>query len=97
MVEREQCHGGAVAKDRPSATSKFGAESTRELAQRLSGGIEVLLLWHPEIDLVELSLHDIATGAEVQIEIAPGDANDAFYHPYVYMARRESWPSIADG
>jgi hypothetical protein len=96
MVERGQCHGGAVA-DRPSATSNSGGEPTRELAQRLSGGVEVLLLWHPEIDLVELSLHDIATGVEFQIEVAPGDANDAFHHPYAYVAKRDPWPSIADG
>ncbi len=34
---------------------------TRELAQRLSGRVEVLLLWQPEADRVELSVHDLAT------------------------------------
>jgi len=96
VVERGQCDGGAVATDRPSA-SKFGSEPSRELAQRLNGGVEVLLLWHPELDLVELCLHDIATGEELQIEVAPGDANDAFYHPYAYVAKRDSRPRIADG
>lgn len=97
MVERGQSHGGAVAKDRPSAKSRFGRKPTRELAQRLSGGVEVLLLWHPELDLLELSMHDIGTGVEFQIEVAPGDAIDAFNHPYAYVARRDSRPSIADG
>jgi hypothetical protein len=63
---------------------------TRELAQRLSGTVEVLLLWHPEIDRVELSLRDLATGAGFHIEVAPGNAIDAFYHPYAYAARREN-------
>ena len=60
---------------------------TRELAQRRSGGDEVLLLWHPESDRVELSVRNLATGAGCQIEVAPGDAIDAFYHPFAYAAR----------
>jgi hypothetical protein len=56
----------------------------RELAQRLTGDVEVLLLWHPDIDLVELSLHNQASGADCQVVVAPEHAIDAFYHPYVY-------------
>jgi hypothetical protein len=63
---------------------------TRELAQRLSGTAEVLLLWHPEIERVELSVRDLATGAGFRIDVAPGSAIDAFYHPYAYAARREN-------
>jgi len=65
---------------------------TRELAQRLSGTAEVLLLWYPEIDRLELSVQDLATGAGFYIEVAPANAIDAFYHPYAYAyaARREN-------
>jgi hypothetical protein len=63
---------------------------TRELAQRLSGTAEVLLLWHPEIDRLELSVQDLSTGAGFSIEVAPVNAIDAFYHPYAYAARREN-------
>jgi hypothetical protein len=62
----------------------------RELAQRLSGTVEVLLLWHPEIDGVELSVRDPATGAGFDIEVAPANAIDAFYHPYAYAAGLEN-------
>jgi hypothetical protein len=62
----------------------------RELAQRLSGTHKVLLLWHSEGDRVELSVRDLATGAGFHMEVAPGDAIDAFYHPYAYAARREN-------
>jgi hypothetical protein len=62
---------------------------TRELAQRLSGTVEVLLLWHPAIEQVELSVCDFATGAGFHMEVAPGNALDAFHHPYAYAARRE--------
>lgn len=61
--------------------------TTRELAQRQSGADEVLLLWHPESDRVELSVRNLATGASCEIEIAPADAIDAFYHPFAYAAR----------
>ena len=57
-----------------------------ELAQRLSGPDEVLLLWHPESQQVQLSVHDAATGAVFDLDVAPANAIDAFYHPYAYMA-----------
>ena len=62
---------------------------TRELAQRLTGGDEVLLLWHPESDRVELAIRNLATGADCQIEVAPADAMDAFHHPFAYAGRCE--------
>ena len=66
-------------------------ELPRELAQRLSGTVEILLFWHPAIDGVELRVRDLATGESFQIEVAPGNALDAFHHPYAYAARRENF------
>ena len=66
------------------------APPVRELAQRRSGTLEVLLLWHAQIDVVELSVRDVATGGGFHAEIAPGRAIDAFYHPYVYAPENES-------
>jgi hypothetical protein len=63
--------------------------TTRELAQRTSGTDEILLLWHPENDRVEISIRDLATGAGFQVEVTPGCAIDAFYHPYAYAASSE--------
>lgn len=71
-------------------TDEWLRAPTRELAQRMSGTLEVLLLWYPEIDLVELSVGDLATGGGFHVEVAPGDAIDAFYHPYAYAARHEN-------
>jgi hypothetical protein len=75
-------------RDGHLATGECLSTTTRELAQRLSGADEVLLLWHPESDRVELSLRNLATGVVCEIEIAPADAIDAFYHPFAYAARR---------
>ena len=60
--------------------------SVRELAQRLSGTDEVLLLWHPAVNRVEVSVHDVTTGVGFLIEVAPDHAIEAFYHPYAYAA-----------
>ncbi len=92
MADRGASPARAVANDdRPSpSTRQSSSAPTRELAQRLSGTAEVLLFWHPEIDRLELSVQDLATGAGFYIEVAPADAIDAFYHPYAYTARREN-------
>ena len=92
MTDRATTPAQAVANDdRPApATGKRGRAPTRELAQRRSGTDEVLLLWHPESDRVELSVSDVTTGEGFHIEVAPGTAMDAFHHPYAYAARRES-------
>jgi len=72
------------------ATDECVRAPIRELARRLSGTVEVLLLWHPDIERVELSVHDLTTGAGFQFEVAPANAIDAFNHPYAYAARPES-------
>ena len=73
-----------------------GADHTRpaarELAERRSGTDEVLLLWHPDSDRVELAFRDTETGAEVRFDVEPHDAIDAFHHPYAYLA----WQAESD-
>ena len=71
------------------ATGECLRPPTRELAQRLSGMDEVLLLWYPEGDQVELAVRNVATGTGCQIEVARADAIDAFYHPFAYAGRCE--------
>ena len=81
----------SVVKDHPAPAAGEGVSApTRELAQRLTGTVEVQLLWQPEMNRVRLSVRDLATGAGFEIEVAPGNAIDAFYHPYAYAARREN-------
>ena len=63
----------------------MGYESTtRELAQRLSGSDEILLLWNPRDGHVEVSVRDVATGVGFNLEVARASALDAFHHPYAY-------------
>ena len=60
----------------------------RELAQRVSGTDEVLLLWNPVRGRVELSVRDVASGAGFHVEVEPASALEAFYHPHAYVSRR---------
>ena len=62
--------------------------TTRELARRLSGTDEILLLWHPESKRIEISIRDIATGVGFHLEVDPDRAIDAFYHPFAYASSR---------
>ena len=65
----------------------MGCESTtRELAQRLSGSDEIVLLWLPRCDRVQVSVRDLDTGVGFHVEVAPARALDAFRHPYAYAA-----------
>jgi hypothetical protein len=61
----------------------------RELARRLSGTEEILLLWYPATGRVAICIRDIATGASFHLEVARGRAIDAFNHPYAYLTSRE--------
>ena len=64
-------------------------EPTRELARRRSGSVEVLLLWHPISNKVELRIHDTSKEEDFGFRVPPGEAMQAFRHPYAYAARRE--------
>jgi len=69
---------------------------SRELAQRQTGSVEVRLLWDAEADRVEISLHDSATDAGFHVDVAPGNALDAFYHPYAYAPAHATAPRVVE-
>ena len=59
---------------------------TRELAERDSDGIHILLLWHPRENTLSVSVEDARVGDQFDIAVAPDRALDAFYHPFAYAA-----------
>lgn len=63
-----------------------GTLQTRELAERDSDGIHVLLLWHPGENTLSVSVEDARVGDQFDIDVAPDRALDAFYHPFAYAA-----------
>ena len=92
MVVHPWIHSPFVGTDEDQlvSTGEWMSAPLRELAQRVSGADEVLLLWDPESQRVELSVRDVASGAGFHVEVEAASALDAFYHPYAYVARREN-------
>jgi len=89
VADRAASPARVVAADGLScSTVERMSAPARELARRLSGTDEVLLLWHPDSKHVELSVRDLATGASLDLEVAPDSAIDAFHHPFAYVAWR---------
>jgi hypothetical protein len=70
------------------------AAPARELAKRRSGTDEILLLWHPEDDRVEVTVRDLETCVGFQLDVEPAKAIDAFTHPYAYVATREIFDCV---
>ena len=62
--------------------------ATRELAQRLTGTLEVVLLWHTDTDRLCVRVHDASGGDHFQLEAGPSEAMDVFHQPYAYAAAR---------
>jgi hypothetical protein len=60
--------------------------TARELAERESDGVRVLLLWHPEENALSVSVDDARAGSCFQLAVAPDRALDVFYHPFAYAA-----------
>jgi hypothetical protein len=60
----------------------------RELAHRVSDGVEVALLWRRADDAVSVTITDRASGAAIEVDVRPDQALDAFRHPYAYVALR---------
>ena len=83
----------AVSERRPApAADETSGAPARELAQRRSGDIDVLLLWNQDLDRIELCVLDLATGVSVHVDVAPDKALDAFNHPYAYITQRTPGP-----
>jgi hypothetical protein len=60
----------------------------KELDFRASDGIEVRLFWCPGADHLIVEVVDTKAGDAFRLEIAPGQAREAFEHPYAYAATR---------
>jgi hypothetical protein len=60
----------------------------RELAQRISDGHEVVLLWHESTNELAVTVSDARSGAYFELAAAPDQALDIFHHPYAYAASR---------
>ena len=73
----------------PDLTPPTTTESTRELDSRVSDGIRVRLLWHPDHGHVSVTVEEAKSGVIIDLPVRDGErALDVFHHPYAYAAIR---------
>jgi hypothetical protein len=58
----------------------------RELARRVSGGIEVALYWNPLDNGTTVEVSNAATEETIVFAVPPERALEAFYHPFAQLA-----------
>jgi len=58
----------------------------RELASRVSGGIEVALYWSPFDNSTTVEVWDSAADETIVFGVPPERALEAFYHPFAQLA-----------
>jgi hypothetical protein len=57
----------------------------RELARRVSGGIEVALYWSPLDNGTTVEIWDAGSDETIAFAVAPDRALEAFYHPFAQL------------
>ena len=60
--------------------------SRRELAERVTGDLEVTLYWSPRDDSISVEVYQPSTDETITFRVAPERALDAFYHPFAHLA-----------
>ena len=58
----------------------------RELAHRVSGGIEVALYWSPLDDSTTVEVWDAVSDETLVFDVPPERALEAFYHPFAQLS-----------
>jgi hypothetical protein len=62
----------------------------RELAQRVNGGLEITLYWHPDHNGTSVEVYHQATGETIAFPVPADRALDAFHHPFVHLAEQDA-------
>jgi hypothetical protein len=62
------------------------AQGYRELAYRVTDGLEIVLFWHQPSNGVMVAVSDTRTGAYFELDAAPEEALEVFHHPYAFAA-----------
>ena len=69
----------------------------RELARRISGGIEVALYWSPLDNSTTVEVWQATTEETFVVSVPPERALEAFYHPFAQLtASFEELVPVAD-
>jgi hypothetical protein len=73
-------------------TFKTTFQLPRELARRVSGGMEITLYWSPADNSTSIEVWQPESEASLVFAVASDRALDAFYHPFVHLLLASSEP-----
>ena len=62
----------------------------RELARRVTGGLEITLYWEARDNSTSIEVHHRATAETIAFPVAGDRALDAFHHPFAHLAEQEA-------
>jgi hypothetical protein len=68
----------------------------RELARRVSGGLEVALYWHPKDQSTSIEICQPATCETFAFAVPGEHALAGFYHPFAHLPLTFEEPAPAD-
>ena len=60
----------------------------RELAQRVNGGLEITLYWHPHDNGTSIEIHDTGSSETISFPVPADRALEAFNHPFAHLGDR---------
>lgn len=87
MVYPQVKYLGPAYPDRSNAGEERAM--IRELDSRLSDGIYVRLLWHPDNGQLSITVDDAKTGETFELVLRDEErALDVYQHPFAYAAQR---------
>ena len=67
------------------SSTGFTGTARRELARRVSGGLEIALFWDRRDNSTSIDLHDDAVEETISFRVPPAKALDAFHHPFAHL------------
>ncbi|HEX6702477.1 MAG TPA: hypothetical protein VF101_17250 [Gaiellaceae bacterium] len=62
----------------------------RELAQRVTGGLEITLYWNAYDNSTSIEIHTQAIEETVSFPVPAHRALDAFHHPFAHLTPQEA-------
>ena len=72
-------------------TTEMARDLRRELAHRVSGGMEVTPYWSVANDSIHVEVWQPETEESLDFPVARGRALDAFYHPFAHVPVTGEW------
>jgi hypothetical protein len=66
------------------------AAARRELARRVTGGLEITLYWDAHDNTTSIEVHQTATAETIAFPVAGDRALDAFHHPFAHLPRQRA-------